>query len=195
MLESTVARPAVFLDRDGTLNVAPPSGEYVCSPGELELLPGAVEAVGQLKAAGLAVVVVTNQSCIAKGALDEAGLSEIHRKLGDLLAESGGAPDLVLHCPHVDADGCDCRKPKAGMWHRAARELGIDLARSYTVGDSARDLEAGRSAGTNVVFVWGNAYPGEPERARALGPDMEARSLAGAAGMILSDARTRGIIG
>jgi len=189
-----MAHPAVFLDRDGTINVNAPSGDYVTSPEGLKLLPGAAEAVRQLADAGFRVVVVTNQSCVGKGLVSSEELREIHVRLRDMLSEAGAEVDLVLHCPHTSADDCDCRKPAPGMWLRAAGDLDLDLASSYTAGDAARDLQAGRIAGTRTVFVWGDAYPGEPAKAREFGPDMEAETLREAAGMIVADARERGVI-
>jgi len=189
-----VAHPAAFLDRDGTINANAPSGDYVRTPGQLALLPGAAEAVRRLGEAGLRVVIVTNQSCIGKGLVSPATMDEIHERLRDMLSEAGAEVDLILHCPHTADDDCDCRKPKTGMWLRAAEELDIDLASSYSAGDAARDLQAGRIAGTRTVFVWGNAYPDEPSKIRTFGPEMEAETLAGAAEMIVADARERGVI-
>lgn len=137
-------RPAVFLDRDGTINV---EVDYLRDPGDVQLLPGAAAAIARLGAAGFACVVVTNQSGIARGLLDEARLAEVHARLEELLADEGARLDATYHCPHHpnfgNAPPCDCRKPLPGMLRRAAEELGLDLSRSYIIGDSPRDLEAG----------------------------------------------------
>lgn len=152
------ARPAVFLDRDGTLITAL---GYLADPAELELVPGAGAALARLGAAGFARVLVTNQSGIARGLLDEAALAAVHARLAEALAREGGALELVLSCPHHPEIGvppyrlaCGCRKPEPGLILEAARRLDLDLARSWVVGDAARDLEAGRRAGVpGLVLV------------------------------------------
>lgn len=150
-------RPAVFLDRDGTLTV---ESEWVRSGQDLVLVPGAAEAVALLALAGFAVVLVTNQSAVARGIVTEAELAGIHAHFAALLAARGARLDGVYHCPHHPTEGvgawktdCACRKPKPGLLLEAARELGLDLARSWIVGDALRDLEAGWSAGTRAVLV------------------------------------------
>lgn len=150
-------RPAVFIDRDGCLVV---ERDYLVSPDELELVPRAGEALAALNAAGVPAVLVTNQSAVARGLLTEAGLEQIHARLEQMLAEAGAQLDLVLACPHHPTEGaapyrreCECRKPGAGMLFAAAERLGLDLAASWMVGDSARDLEAGRRAGARPILV------------------------------------------
>ncbi|MEA2428003.1 MAG: D-glycero-D-manno-heptose 1,7-bisphosphate phosphatase [Thermoleophilaceae bacterium] len=139
----------VFLDRDGTINVKAPEGDYVKSWEEFELLPGAVEAVRALRDAGLRVVIVTNQRGIALGRMTEDDLAEIHSRMLEQL----GPVDAVYHCPHDEGE-CDCRKPLPGMLVRAAEEVpGVDLARSVTIGDSESDMEAGRAAGTRTLLI------------------------------------------
>ncbi|MBK7876633.1 MAG: D-glycero-beta-D-manno-heptose 1,7-bisphosphate 7-phosphatase [Planctomycetes bacterium] len=150
-------RPAVFLDRDGTLTV---ESDWVTSGADLVLVPGAAEAIALLERAGFAVVVVTNQSAVARGMIDERELGAIHARFEELLAERGARLDGIYSCPHHPTEGvgawrreCECRKPKPGLVLQAARELGLDLARSWIVGDALRDLEAGWSAGTRAVLV------------------------------------------
>jgi D-glycero-D-manno-heptose 1,7-bisphosphate phosphatase len=143
----------VFLDRDGTINRKPPEGDYVKSPEELELLPGAAEAVASLNAAGLLVVVVTNQRGIALGRMTEEDLERVHAKLREELAAAGAHVDVIHHCPH-EQDECDCRKPRTGMFEAARRERPeIDFARSVVIGDSWRDVEAGRSIGARTIGI------------------------------------------
>jgi len=151
------ARQAVFLDRDGTINE---EVDYLSDPEQLVLLPGAAAAIRRWNEAGYLVVVVTNQSGIARGLLDEARLREIHDRLREMLRVEGAELDAFYHCPHHPDLGepplrarCDCRKPAPGMLLRAAEELGIDLARSWIVGDSLRDLEAGAAAGVRGILV------------------------------------------
>ncbi len=163
-------RPAVFLDRDGTIGEAPPPGGFVVRPEAFRLIPGVAEALARLQRAGLALVVVTNQSCIARGLATEDDVAAVHSEMRRQLAASGVALDAVYHCPSLDPDDPD-RKPNPGMIERAIAGLGLDRARSVMVGDSTRDVEAGRAAGAGTVLVTEQSAPGEPDRARAVGPD------------------------
>ena len=139
-------RPAVFLDRDGTLNENPPRGDYVRSPDDLRLLPGVPEALKKLQGAGCLLVVCSNQSGLARGILTPEGVAAVNARLRELLAESGVSLAGIYYCPHDRGSDCECRKPKPGMLLRAAAELGLDLSRSWGVGDAPRDLEARRAA-------------------------------------------------
>jgi D-glycero-D-manno-heptose 1,7-bisphosphate phosphatase len=145
---------AVFLDRDGVLNRKAPEGEYVTSVDELDVLPGAPEAVRKLKQAGLHVVVVTNQRGIARGRMTEDDLAEIHAALQQQL---GGLVDAIEHCPHEG--GCDCRKPGTAMFERAAARLGFDPAASAVIGDRADDMVAAGRIGALRVHVRGYDEP------------------------------------
>ena len=148
---------AVFLDRDGT--IVEERG-YITAPEMLVLLPGAARAIAGLRAGGWAVLIASNQAPVAKGLITEEELSEINLRLVALLAEEGAALDGIYCCPHHPegtrpeyAVECDCRKPRPGLLERAAREHGLDLSACVMVGDSARDVEAGRAAGTATVLV------------------------------------------
>lgn len=147
----------VFVDRDGTLNQ---EVDYVRTPDELRLIPGAAEAVQKLNERGLATCVISNQSGIARGYLREEDLIPIHEKLERELARGGGKVDRIYYCPHHPTEGtppynivCDCRKPKSGMLRQGSRELGIDLARSFVVGDSIVDIEAGHAVNARTILV------------------------------------------
>jgi len=142
----------VFLDRDGTLNVKAPEGEYITSPADLVLLPGAAHAVAQLNAAGLRTILVTNQRWLSSPASDPGRYAAIQARLAELLAAEGAWLDASFHCPHP-AGSCDCRKPGNGMLLRAAREHRLDLARAVIVGDTEDDMVAGRSAGTAGILL------------------------------------------
>jgi D-glycero-D-manno-heptose 1,7-bisphosphate phosphatase len=144
-------RPAVFLDRDGVVNRVVPRGEVVGSPrslGELVLVDGAAEAVARLRAAGYLVFVVTNQPDLARGLLDPSD----HERIMDGVRAAVG-PDELVACPHDDADGCGCRKPRPGMLTALASRWGVALERSYMVGDGWKDMAAGRAAGCRTVLV------------------------------------------
>ena len=149
------ARRAVFLDRDGTLNE---DTGYVSNPDDVRLQPGAAKGAAALADAGYTLIIASNQSGIARGIMTESEAEAVDRRVRELLQESGVQITASYRCPHLPggpvaeyAIECDCRKPKAGLLLRAARDLDIDLAASWTVGDGARDVEAGLAAGTKAV--------------------------------------------
>jgi len=147
-------RPAVFLDRDGTLIH---DRHYLADPAGVELLPGAGDAVARLNRAGLFVVLVTNQSGIGRGLYGEDEYRAVHRRLVELLAAEGARLDADYHCP-LTPDAPDpgaLRKPGAGMFRQAAREYGLELAASWFVGDRARDVAPARELGGRAVLVRG----------------------------------------
>jgi D-glycero-D-manno-heptose 1,7-bisphosphate phosphatase len=146
-----VAGRAVFLDRDGVLNAAVVRDGRPYPPGnagEVELLPGVAEACDRLHDAGFELIVVTNQPDVARG----TQTVEVLDGINDVLRNALPLDEIVV-CPHDDADGCECRKPKPGMLVDAAGRRGIDLSASFMVGDRWRDVEAGRSAGCRTVLI------------------------------------------
>jgi heptosyltransferase-2 len=140
----------IFLDRDGTLN---PDPGYIGSPDRFELFPGAAAALARLTRAGARLVVVTNQSGVGRGLFSSADLDAIHAKLRRLLHDAGASLDAIYVCPHHPDERCGCRKPETGMIDLAVRELGIDLSRSYLVGDHAKDMELAKRVGAKRVWV------------------------------------------
>ena len=164
------SRPAVFIDRDGTLT---DEVGYVNHPSRLRLLPRSAEAVRRLNAAGVAAVVVTNQAGIARGYFSEKLLDEVHDVLRAQLAAAGARLDGLYACVHHPSEGeppyrarCDCRKPQPGLLVRAAAELGLDLTRSTMVGDKASDLVPARTVGAGAVLVLTGYGRGEWEYRR-----------------------------
>ncbi len=145
-------RSAVFLDRDGTLILDP---GYQRDPSAIQLLPGAAAAVARCNAAGFVVVVVTNQSGIARGFITPAEYAAVERRVVELFAEHGALIDATYHCPHYPPIGgpCDCRKPGTLLYRRAAEALGLDLAASWGVGDRLSDLEPVRELGGHGLLV------------------------------------------
>lgn len=144
---------AVFLDRDGTLNVKAATGDYVKSAEELRMLPGAAAAVAALRRAGIPAFVVTNQRGIALGRMSAADLEDVHRRLEREIAAAGGALAGVYSCPHGFGE-CDCRKPLPGLLHRVvADHPEIALERSVVVGDTLADLQAAAAAGTPAILL------------------------------------------
>ena len=177
-------RPAVFLDRDGTLVEDP---GYLHRPEDVRLLPGAAAAVARLNHAGYLVVVVTNQSGIARGLYDEAAYQAVQRRLAELLAADGARLDGAQHCPHhPDVTGpCPCRKPGTRLYERAATALGIDLRRSWLVGDKLSDVAAAPALGGRAVLVETGEGPRHAAAARARGVPVAA-DLGAAADRILA---------
>ena len=168
---------AVFLDRDGVLNPMVERNGRWGAPLTVDafaLYPWTAESVIRLKAAGLLCLVATNQPEIATGELDVEALEAMHRRL-----VRDAAIDGVYVCPHRDADGCPCRKPRPGLLEQAAREWGVELGRSFLIGDRWRDIEAAHAAGCTAILVDGP----EPGRAR---PDHRARDLREATTTILT---------
>jgi D-glycero-D-manno-heptose 1,7-bisphosphate phosphatase len=166
----------VFLDRDGTINVKAPEGAYVSRPEDVALLPGAGEAIRRLNDAGVEVVVVTNQRGIARGLMSEVDYLAVTGALELALAGHGASWRAVYHCPHEEG-ACGCRKPATGLIDRARAELpGLDLRAAVLVGDSERDVEAGRRAGFRTVLL---ADPLDP-RARLSSADRITPTLLGA---------------
>jgi D-glycero-D-manno-heptose 1,7-bisphosphate phosphatase len=174
-----MSRRAVFLDRDGVINRAVIRNGRPRPPASLQdlaILPRVSEALDALKARGYALVVVTNQPDVARGASSKNTVDLIHARLKAELCL-----DAILTCFHDSTDDCECRKPKPGLLFRAARDFGIDLASSFMVGDRWRDMEAGARAGCRTFFI----DEGYKERQPAT-CDFRVGSLHEAAGIVLA---------
>ena len=172
---------AAFLDRDGVINEkAPTEDEYVTCWEEMKILPGVAEGISLLNRAGFRVIVVSNQRSIAKGLITVAELEFIHRQMRDELARAGAKIDDIYYCPHELQPPCKCRKPEPGMLLEAAQAHEIDLTNSWIIGDSDKDVEAGRKAGCRTARV---LRINDIKAGRA---DIVARSLLDAAQQILS---------
>ena len=143
-------RRAVFLDRDGVLIR---EVNYLRRPEQVRLIKGSAEAVAGLRRAGLRVVVITNQSGVARGYLTLATLAKVHARLRRELRAKGARLDGLYLCPHGPDEGCPCRKPKIAMIEAASKRLKLDVARSFLVGDTTTDLAAARNAGCAGLLV------------------------------------------
>ncbi len=183
------SRPAVFLDRDNTLIEDP---DFLRDPKQVRLLPGAAGAVATLREAGFAIVVVTNQSGIARGYLTEDELANVHERLKDLLRSEGATLDAIYYCPYFDGPAAvvekyrhdsDLRKPKPGMLLKAAEEHHLSLSASWMIGDSERDIEAGRAAGCRTILI------GDHRANRHARAEFTAQDLAAATAIILDQCR------
>jgi D-glycero-D-manno-heptose 1,7-bisphosphate phosphatase len=187
----TPGRVGVFLDRDGTINE---EIGFLKSPDELALIPGAAASIRTLNQRGYATCVISNQSGVARGIVAEEDLVRIHARMHEQLRSEGAHIDRIYYCPHHPREGlppynvnCTCRKPLPGMLLQGARELDIDLARSFTVGDRIVDVQAGHAAGTRALLVltgYGRETVEECRRAGVL-PDAIVPNLAAATEYIL----------
>lgn len=151
----------VILDRDGTINED--SDDYVKTTEEWVPLPGALEAIARLNHSGWHVVIASNQSGLGRGLFDVSTLNAMHAKMNKLLAAVGGRVDAIFYCPHAPDEGCRCRKPEPGLFEQIGERYGLDLDGVPMVGDSARDVLAGVSAGCEPHLVLtgrGAAYVG-----------------------------------
>jgi D-glycero-D-manno-heptose 1,7-bisphosphate phosphatase len=181
-----VSRRFVLLDRDGTINE---EIGYVLRPDELRLIPGAADAIRDLRALDLGVVVVTNQSPVGRGWITEADLAAIHDHLRELLRAAGTDVDAIEHCPHRPEVDCSCRKPHTALVERAAADLGFDPAQAFVVGDHAGDMALGRAIGARTILVRTGHGEGELEAARHLA-DLVVADLAEAAAAIRDEVLT-----
>jgi len=180
----TPPRRAVFLDRDGTINQ---EVNYLSRPEDVRLIPGAGPAIARLNAAGLAVVVVSNQSGLARGYFDDGDLARVQAELSRQLAAEGARIDAYYVCPHLPppegkvpefAFECDCRKPRPGLVLKAASQMNLLLEGSFMVGDRLRDVACGRRAGLTSILVKSGQDDGAPtsddERPHHVAPDLAA---------------------
>lgn len=142
---------AVFVDRDGV--ICRNRDDHVKSLAEFEFLPGALQALGLLAKSELRIVVITNQAIINRGIVPVEAVESIHARMKEAIEQAGGRVDLILYCPHRPDERCDCRKPRPGLLWQAEKELGLDLSRSYLIGDAQVDMEAGRMAGCRRYLV------------------------------------------
>ncbi|MBC8317499.1 MAG: D-glycero-beta-D-manno-heptose 1,7-bisphosphate 7-phosphatase [Desulfobulbaceae bacterium] len=187
-------KPAVFLDRDGTINE---QMGYINHLSRFHMLPGAAAAISRLNAANIPVVVVTNQSGLARGYFPEELLAEVHLKMEKELAQKGAHVDGIYICPHHPEAkeerfrvNCDCRKPKNGLFLQAVEDLQIDLARSYVVGDRWSDLKAAASCKAKGILVLSGYGRGDYQfigPTQNVQPQYVAEDLQGAVSWILTD--------
>ena len=186
---------AIFLDRDGTMNV---SKGFISNADDLELIPGTIEAIKAINKSGALAIVITNQPVIARGECSFEELHNIHNKLKTLLGEKGAFVDDIFYCPHHPDKGfegevpelkfdCECRKPKTGMIDEAVKKYNIDLSKSYMVGDSTMDLETARNAGIKSVLVNTGFAGNDGKYDRSC--DIEADNLFDAVEKIIKDFR------
>ncbi|MEP7065493.1 MAG: HAD family hydrolase [Gemmatimonadota bacterium] len=155
----TDLRPALFLDRDGTINV---DTVAVASAENVRLIPGAAAAIARVNAAAIPVIVVSNQSGIARGLYTVEQYEQVRARIDELLAAGGAHVLTTYYCPHAPeaSPPCDCRKPRTALYRQAAAEHGIDLAKSWYVGDRLRDIEPAKAYGGRGILVPRDTTPG-----------------------------------
>lgn len=170
----------VFLDRDGTVNVKAPDGQYVTSTADLVLIPGAAAAISRLNAAGVRVILVTNQRWLAGEGGDLKAYAQVHARLEELLATDRAHLDAAYYCPHAPGS-CGCRKPSPGMLRRAAMEDQFSLGTAVMIGDRETDVAAGRAAGTATILLRSGRH------IMSRSADFVVDDLAGAVRLILGD--------
>jgi D-glycero-D-manno-heptose 1,7-bisphosphate phosphatase len=180
---------AAFLDRDGVINRKADEGGYVTRWEDLQILPGVIEATALLNRAGFLVIVVSNQRCVAKRLIAAGELDVLHGRMCEVFSDFGAEINAVYYCPHEANPPCECRKPAPGMLLRAARTWDIDLLKSWIIGDSDTDVEAGKRAGCRTARLNGSTFMAstrEDENRRAAPADITAASLLDAVNQILS---------
>jgi len=185
MKDKKTLRAAVFLDRDGTINE---DKGYIGNPDDIVLIAGAAEAIKKLNERHIPVIVITNQSGLARGFYREADLERVNKRLEALLKEKGAHIDGLYYCPHHPDDKCECRKPQTELIMDAARDHETDLARSVMVGDKYSDMELGRRAGmTDVLVLTGYGTVALEELKQGVMGGLEGFFEAGGGGRGLSD--------
>jgi D,D-heptose 1,7-bisphosphate phosphatase len=181
---------AVFFDRDGTINIDP---GYIGNPDSVQLYNGVAEGIFQLKKAGFKIIVVSNQSGIARGLITKEDVEAVNQKINELLNKANTQIDAFYYCPYHPEfntkEECECRKPSPKMIFDAAKDWNINLARSYLVGDSSTDIECGTNAGIKTVLIKTTFSDEEISRLNKNGniPTFIAENFSGACNFILKD--------
>jgi len=181
---------AVFLDRDGVINKYPGDTKYVTSWAELIFLPGVKTALKKINASGFKIFVISNQAGVSKGIYSQSDLDLMTNNMLAELQSEKIEVEGVFYCTHHPDDNCNCRKPKAGLIHKAIAELEergsqIDIAKSYFIGDTERDIQTGRSVGLKTILVFsGKEKPGGQSHWKGQ-PDFTAKDLREAADIII----------
>ena len=143
-------QPAVFLDRDGTINE---DTGYIDAPERLFIIDGAASAIKRLNSKGFRVVVITNQSGVGRGYFTKEAADSVNKKLEEILKREGAHLDGIYYCPHHPDDNCECRKPRIGLLEKAKNDLAIDFKKSYVIGDKVSDIEIAQGIGGKGILV------------------------------------------
>ena len=174
---------AVFVDRDNTIAKDVP---YCSKPEDFELYPGTGESIRKLSEAGFKIILITNQSGIARGYFTKDMLNRIHRKMQADLAKCQAHIDYIYYCPHHPSDKCRCRKPEPGLIFKAAKDHNIDIQSSYFIGDSIHDIKAGNTAHCITILVNRYAYSNEVLAENKVNPDYTVENFSEASKIVIS---------
>jgi D-glycero-D-manno-heptose 1,7-bisphosphate phosphatase len=178
----------VFLDRDGVINKDPGGWTehgYVTRPEDFHFLPGTLEALKKFKAAGYGCVIISNQQGVGKGYFTEEDLEKVTKKMLEKIKQAGGDVEGVYYCTHAKEENCYCRKPKPGLFQRAKKELNVDLSGKYYLGDTERDVEAGRTAGLKTILILSGKSSREDVKSWRAKPDVVCDNILEAADLII----------
>ena len=184
LTQGTRSRPAVFLDRDGTVSE---EVGYMQSLSMYSVFPWTSRAIRRINDIGWAAVLVTNQSGVGRGLFDNGLVEQVHGLLRGEIAREGARLDGIYYCPHLPDDGCECRKPRPGMLQRASQEMKLDLGRSFVIGDRYSDIRTGVAVGARTILVLSGAGTEQHERYRGdeIQPDYVVPTLDHAVELIL----------
>ena len=182
----------IFLDRDGVINNYPGFGDYIKSWQEFEFLPGVLAAIKKLTDSDLDIFVISNQAGVAKGIYTQSDLDDITDNMLRQIQKEGGRVRGVFYCVHEDKDNCNCRKPKTGLFKKALKTINIDSLDSntngtYFVGDSIRDVEAGKNANLKTILVLSGQETKDNKDNWKLKPDLVAGDLLSAVDVVLNN--------
>lgn len=178
----------IFIDRDGVINRDPGGWtkySYVTKWDEFSFIDGAIEALRRLKEAGYKIYLISNQGGISKGYFTQEDLDKLNERMLGEIEKGGGRIDHLYYCPHHDKDNCECRKPKTGLIEQAIRGTDVDLKNTFIIGDSLRDIEAGKRMGMKTIFVLSGKTPLSETKNWPLRPDCIKKDLLEAVERIL----------
>ena len=181
----------IFIDRDGVINRDPGGWtkySYVTKWDEFSFIDGSIEALRRLKEAGYKIYLISNQGGISKGYFMQEDLDKLNERMLREIEKGGGRIDHLYYCPHHDKDNCECRKPKTGLIEQAIRETDVDLKNTFIIGDSLRDIEAGKRMGMKTIFVLSGKAPLSETKNWPLQPDCIKKDLLEAVEWILERA-------
>ncbi len=187
-MSQKILRNVVYLDRDGTINHDSP--DYIKNRSEFKFIAGSIEAIRLLTFSGFTSIVITNQSALARKFISPAELDRIHAMMKEAIVSGGGKIRDIFFCPHMQNDGCECRKPAPGLLLQAQRKYNIDLPTSIMVGDSAKDIECARNAGCRKAVLVKTGKDDAAEdmlKAKQIDADYTAKDLFDAANWILAN--------
>jgi histidinol-phosphate phosphatase family protein len=182
----------IFIDRDGVINRDPGGWtkySYVTKWDEFFFIDGSIKALRKLKDAGYRIYLISNQGGISKGYFTQKDLDKLNERMLQEIEKAGGKIDELYYCPHHDKDNCECRKPKTGLIEQAMRKMDVDCKKTFIIGDSIRDIEAGKRMGMKTIFVLSGKSPQSKVKDWHVQPDCTKKNLLEAVEWILENER------